>query len=356
MFSCGFLIGSNGRGVLDEETLAQFFKEWKLSVLPLLLLCLLTLPSSAQNSQCIFRGTVRIDGQIPSGTVQIELLKSNFSFVRLATYTASSGTYTVNAFASDGFQNGDRVLFRVLHTTASFIARTRGEDPIFIGTELPNPPDSASLRDVDLFNNHSPLSFHLLAPANGSFIQLEASHPPITFEWESSADPDSGDTLWYFFRLYGSGIDTTVELLENPLVALEIMNHLLPSHTYWWSASVFDGMDVTPSADTFTFVTSDSVLSVRKKDEILDGFRLYQNYPNPFNSTTTIRFRLHVGGSTSLMVYDVFGREAAMLVNEQMPAGEHEVEWNAEKFSSGVYFYRLRTPLFIEMKKLLLLK
>jgi hypothetical protein len=85
-------------------------------------------------------------------------------------------------------------------------------------------------------------------------------------------------------------------------------------------------------------------------------YALQQNYPNPFNPTTKIRYQTSEVGHVTLKVYDIFGREVVTLVNERMPAGVHEVKWNAEGFASGIYFYRLQTPKFTETKKLLILR
>jgi hypothetical protein len=69
---------------------------------------------------------------------------------------------------------------------------------------------------------------------------------------------------------------------------------------------------------------------------------LSQNFPNPFNPSTEIRFSVRVYGHTSLRVYDLLGREMAVLVNEKKSAGTYTVTWNAAAdIPSGVYFYRL---------------
>jgi len=70
-------------------------------------------------------------------------------------------------------------------------------------------------------------------------------------------------------------------------------------------------------------------------------FNLYQNYPNPFNPTTTIRYDLPVTANVRISIYDVLGKEVALLIDTQQPAGEHFVEFNTPGLSSGVYFYRL---------------
>ncbi len=87
------------------------------------------------------------------------------------------------------------------------------------------------------------------------------------------------------------------------------------------------------------------------------AFALQQNYPNPFNPTTTIRFAVSGLGLVSLKVFDVLGREVATLLNnEAMEAGTHEVTFDANRLTSGVYFYRITVGEFSETKKLLLMK
>lgn len=80
------------------------------------------------------------------------------------------------------------------------------------------------------------------------------------------------------------------------------------------------------------------------------------NYPNPFNPTTKISFSLKESGRVSLKVYDVLGKEVANLLDGVFESGEREVTFNANDLSSGIYFYRLTTPINIITKKMLLIK
>ncbi len=87
-----------------------------------------------------------------------------------------------------------------------------------------------------------------------------------------------------------------------------------------------------------------------------NSFTLYQNYPNPFNPATTIKYSIPNSNMVSIKVFDILGKEVTTLVNEQQNSGLHEVTFNAEKLSSGTYFYQLKCGEFTETKKLLLLK
>ncbi len=73
-----------------------------------------------------------------------------------------------------------------------------------------------------------------------------------------------------------------------------------------------------------------------------EKFELHQNCPNPFNPSTTIRFDVRTAGNVSLKVYDVLGREVAVLADEYLRAGSYERVFEAGNLSSGVYFYTLR--------------
>lgn len=88
----------------------------------------------------------------------------------------------------------------------------------------------------------------------------------------------------------------------------------------------------------------------------VDRFLLNQNFPNPFNSETKIRMEVPVSGWQSLKVYDVLGNDVKTLVDEFKPAGKYEMEFNANKLASGIYFYTLRSGDFIQTKKMILLK
>ena len=90
--------------------------------------------------------------------------------------------------------------------------------------------------------------------------------------------------------------------------------------------------------------------------EIPDAFSLDQNYPNPFNPSTSIKFTLGKAGFVSLNIYDISGRFIASLVQKDLQAGVYEATFDASRFASGTYFYKLETGSFSETKKMILLK
>ena len=90
--------------------------------------------------------------------------------------------------------------------------------------------------------------------------------------------------------------------------------------------------------------------------EVPSSFSLHQNYPNPFNPVTNIKFDLPKNGFVTLKVFDILGREITTLVNETLSAGSYETKWDGSSYPSGVYFYRLNSGDFMDVKKFVLIK
>jgi photosystem II stability/assembly factor-like uncharacterized protein len=101
--------------------------------------------------------------------------------------------------------------------------------------------------------------------------------------------------------------------------------------------------------NTITYLESES-------SESPNNFTLFQNYPNPFNPTTTISYSIPKTSLVKILIYDALGREIKTLLDEVKSSGIHKIEFNANDFCSGVYFYRIQANSFIETKKLILIK
>jgi hypothetical protein len=85
-------------------------------------------------------------------------------------------------------------------------------------------------------------------------------------------------------------------------------------------------------------------------------FGLHQNYPNPFNPVTKIRFDIPKMTQASIKVYDIIGNEVAVIYSGELHAGFYEAELNGANYASGVYFYRLETPGYSNVKRMVLVK
>lgn len=91
-------------------------------------------------------------------------------------------------------------------------------------------------------------------------------------------------------------------------------------------------------------------------NNIPSNFKLYNNYPNPFNPETSIEFDIPISSFVKLSIFDLTGRELEVLVNRDLPPGRYQAKWNANNYSSGLYFYRLTTDRYTSTNKMILLK
>ena len=94
----------------------------------------------------------------------------------------------------------------------------------------------------------------------------------------------------------------------------------------------------------------------RENTNVINGYSLSQNYPNPFNPKTDINFQISQPGRTSLIVYNVLGQEVATLVDKDLRAGNYKFTFDASHLSSGIYFYKLQSKSFSQIKKMMLIK
>jgi len=192
----------------------------------------------------------------------------------------------------------------------------------------------------------------LIAPANLSIIDSAG----VLFVWHSSQPQIMG----YWFEM-----DTTNQFTSSFIDSTlndtsYIFDDLQTNKSYWWRVKAYNISGWSTFSEVWNFTTN--IVSVDNDDEIPLEFSLLQNYPNPFNPTTNIGFRIADRGFVSLKVYDVLGNEVATLVNEELPAGEYKIEFDAIgtsrdlSLTSGIYFYKLNAGSFSQTKKMLLLK
>lgn len=189
------------------------------------------------------------------------------------------------------------------------------------------------------------------------------------------------------FGFYGSPDITlrvaTDSLMNNVIYTkyglLGINNHTIQSNVlqdttiYWWNLTVictylchysFPNCQTGPGGGScsyystpFKFITNinpSGIISL--SNEISDHFSLSQNYPNPFNPITKFKIQMQKETFAKLIVFDVLGNLAAILVDQALKPGIYELNFNGSNLASGIYFYKLQVGDFIETKKMVLLK
>jgi hypothetical protein len=116
---------------------------------------------------------------------------------------------------------------------------------------------------------------------------------------------------------------------------------------HFWGYMWFDYIEIRGNGQTTDIETT---------PETASDFRLEQNYPNPFNPSTQIQFTLRTSNIARLSVYDILGREVAVLVDGLMPAGAHQVTFDASGLASGIYMYRLQSGGQSITRRMILIK
>ncbi len=128
--------------------------------------------------------------------------------------------------------------------------------------------------------------------------------------------------------------------------------YIINGQNYFYKIEAIDDAGNSAWSDELSSI----ITSIGSESLLPDVFALSQNYPNPFNPSTTIKYQLPLASNVSIKLYDVLGKEIAILVNEFKSAGFYEINFNAVSLTSGVYFYRIEAGDFVQINKMILLK
>lgn len=235
--------------------------------------------------------------------------------------------------ADEGAVEGDTITFRIQGVSAigSVAAVWTGGTPgalveVHLQAIMPPPPAP-----------------ELIEPAAGA-VELPTT---IVFRWTTWL-------LWPFGEIRGHiqvATDTGFTVLaidSSGIVGDSLrMTGLTKGGVYFWRVRYRHALAGNgPFSVVRMFSTTTTFVDTR--EEIPEAPVLHQNFPNPFNPLTNIRFRLPAGragnsefGFVKLTIYDLLGREAAVLINTEKPAGEYAIVWDGSQFPSGVYICRL---------------
>ena len=193
----------------------------------------------------------------------------------------------------------------------------------------------------------------LLNPGASAVLPTDTAR----FVWRSSAP--SVTAYWFEYSLDSS---FTFRFVDSSLAdTTTIRRQLANTQTYYWKVRARNVSGWGPYSETRQFAVV--VTGIEDRSSVPTTFAVDQNFPNPFNPTTVIRYRIagtgsRGGGTTDvrLVVYDLVGREVALLVNEQQSPGSYEARFDAAGLPSGVYLYRLTAGTFVQTNKMVLIK
>ena len=156
----------------------------------------------------------------------------------------------------------------------------------------------------------------------------------------------------YMYEYNGTSFVKQYEKLDYPGPAVR--------RVYWFFINGKDGYFNTWSGSssngTFYLFRRDGSTNITGNENTPNSFKLYQNYPNPFNPSTIIKFDISSNTHATLSIYDILGREVSNPINDYLSPGNYEIKWDASKFNSGIYFYKLETNSYSEIKSMVLVK
>jgi hypothetical protein len=202
--------------------------------------------------------------------------------------------------------------------------------------------------------------------SNGQYVNITSATTASTVTWTINNTADSGSyTIGFGYKL-AYGIPKGQYININGVRAFELMFNGT-SQTVWYQkdtiVTLLNGTNTIQMQMNWAWMHLDYlavprniVTAVDDKFHIPVRFSLEQNYPNPFNPSTTIRYSLLHTGYIRLLVYDVLGRQVALLVDKRQDAGVYETSFDASFLPSGVYFLRMQAGDFMKTRKMVLLK
>lgn len=329
----------------------------------------------------------------PSGTGAVRMKPDNSGNIIVASYTISYYGYfpaytTVSRYSPSG---------TVLNT---LMIDSTGANDFFVGnsgyiyltgnrTTKINPGFS-----VDWEVNNSFEGASVKSDVNGNvFVTGNTSYSPSLSNIVTQKISASGQVMWS--QMYdgpANGEDVVTDMLLTPngsvliggtteintgnldmfLIKYSSTGGFMNSNSYDDMADdagrkviLINGNDVVLcglSGDGYSFVKavlikfSDVTAITPQNNQTPGGFSLKQNYPNPFNPNTKIEFSIAKATFVKMAVYDIAGKEVEILVNENVNSGTYEVDFNASKLTSGVYFCKITAGDFTDVKKMILTK
>ncbi len=201
---------------------------------------------------------------------------------------------------------------------------------------------------------------------------------------QSDTLPNPGDLLYIYFTLKNEGSTASADNVEAKLISLDTLVYtnssflsfgdiapgemktnvyaigVIISENCPVNAEIPIGVDIMSNgytfwSDTFSIIVTDPV-SIEEPENLSSKSIISQNYPNPFQSKTIFSYNLALDCNVELSIYNINGQQITTLISEKKPKGEHELEWDAQNISNGVYYYIFKAGDFIQTRKLLLIK
>lgn len=254
-----------------------------------------------------------------------------------------------------GWTNGNYVIvkFTIVSRESASINAAAGLDII------PELGQTYGFDTVTYNNSEKVIRFHRGSDVNMGIKLLSAELSSLySFEWYSGYMVDTSYWNWMNFgsiqpQYVSNTLDGPVTITSQLPVTLNNGDSMVVFYAFALGADENEMMaGISSAVQKFNTIFT----SVDDNFSTISSFILNQNYPNPFNPTTNINFYLTKNSFVTLKIYDVLGNETATLINSEMGEGEHNIVFNANNLSSGLYFYTLKADNQIQTRKMILIK
>ena len=266
----------------------------------------------------------------------------DFSLQYDTTYTSTNGW--TDQYSGARFQNAFKSSpVRLLSPPFADTAEVTGIPRMHLVTDSDAPQYQANVRIYDVVRVDSGLVWRLITRGTSGIRR----RPPHTL---NNGDFECSGLSHLIPPGHMIGAEVT-SLDVDEAGNAHIIPYFLTAHSRLYSLSS------NASYIDIPLVGSASLAGVNEHvASVPQGFVLHQNYPNPFNPNTVVSYQLSVVSNVKLAVYDIVGREVAVLVNERKVPGSYEVRFDATGLASGVYFYRITAGDFAQTRKMIVLK
>ncbi|MCB0313699.1 MAG: alpha/beta fold hydrolase, partial [Calditrichaeota bacterium] len=214
--------------------------------------------------------------------------------------------------------------------------------------------DSVLADTADLFVIVNPVNDPPLITALPDTLIFEADSSTTLLLWDYVEDIETPDSMLAY--QFSAASDSLLYHYNSSIGVLTLSAQPLFHGVVKFNIVVIDDSSSAAADSLLAVILEPTGITDPYKGLIPDEYVLLQNYPNPFNPLTHIRFGLPRASSVTLEIYNILGQKVATLVDQRLNAGYHQVPFEANRFASGLYFYRLNADGFHQVKKMLLMK
>ncbi|MGO9480236.1 MAG: aryl-sulfate sulfotransferase [Candidatus Kryptoniota bacterium] len=235
-----------------------------------------------------------------------------------------------------------------LSSTSFTVSSVNNNAAYYWRVDNTNAAGTSNWSSAELFTTAAPF-IKLLSPNGGEQIYLDSTY---VIRWESNISDTVNIDLMNGNNIASIIGDSIVS--GTNAIQWQVPQNLKDGLNYKIMVTSISNASLTGLSDSaFTIA---GVTGTKEVSNTPESYELYQNYPNPFNPATQIKYSIPNNGFVTLKVYNILGQEVATIFSGTQKAGNYTANFDANKFASGVYFYRLQAGSFSSVKKMILIK